>query len=342
MLKATMKYSAVSAKVMALYGKLLTEDDWRHLSACAGTADIIAYLRGLKDWSETVTALVPSPPAAKLQAAVLKKIYAEYERIYKFARLEDKNYLLFVLYRAEYGYLLDTLRRLSARGVPAMSAETTDFVRRRSLVNIGALESCTDFQGLVEAAKGSIYELPLKSLQINPETGLPDYREAAVLLENHYYKSVYAYISEDYKGLGRRELKKVLGTEADLLNIVSFLRLQRYFPASLGRADNLMIPVYDLLEPRVLKNLLATKSEAEAIEVLNKTACRRYLEGRDLHRLDALYNEAMEAFCRKIVKSPVPSICTPTAYMTLRELECEKLNRLIQAVDYGIDPKEVI
>ena len=339
MLRATMKYSGVSAKVMALYGRLLTEDDWRHLCACTSVSDFAGYLRICKDWSEM---LPSSLSVSTLQAAVLKKVFIEYERLYKFSYLEDKKYLLFTLYRAEYGFILDTLLRLQSNVPPTVNADATEFMRKHCLVDIGALESCTDFSGLLEAISGSIFEKPLKKLSLNQETGLPNYREAAVLFESQYYKTVFSYANNDYKGLGKKKLVKLLGTEADLLNIISLLRLHRYFPGSLKKADELLIPIYDLLEPKLLEALLAAKSEVEMLEVLKKSRCKKYLEGKNLQKLESLYYEAMEAFCRKIIKSPEPSICVPVAYLTLRELECKKLARLIEAVDYGVDPLEVL
>ena len=339
MLRATMKYSGISAKVKALYGKMLSEDDWRHLYACASVSDIALFLRNSKGWNEIQPSLLST---AALQETVLKKVFLEYERLYKFSFLEDKKYLLFVLYRAEYGFILNTLRRLQSGENPAANEEATEFVRRHSLADIRALEACTDYAGLLEAIKGSIYEVPLKRLPVNQETGLPNYRDAAILFESQYYKTVFSYLDKNYKGLGKKKLEKVLGTEADLLNIVSLLRLHRYFPGSLERANELLIPIYSLIEPILLKTLLTAKSESETLDMLRKSPCRKYLEGKDLQKLESLYYEAMEAFCRQIIKAPEPSICVPVAYLTLREFECKKLNRLIQAVDYGIEPEKVL
>ena len=339
MLRATMKYSGISAKVMALYGKLLTEDDWRHLYACTSVTDVAQYLRNSKDWSELQPSLMTTE---MLQETILKKIFSEYERLYKFSYIEDKKYLLFILYRAEYGFILDTLRRLQSKKPPIVNEDATEFVRRHSLADIGALESCTDYAGLLEAIKGSYFETPIKRLPLNQETGLPNYRDAAVLFENQYYKTVFSYIEKSYKGMGKKKLANVMGTEADLLNIVSLLRLQRYFPGSLDKAHELIIPVYSRLDPRLMKNLLAAKSEGETLDILSKSSCRKYIEDKDLQKLESLYYEAMEAFCRQIIKAPEPSICVPVAYLTLREFECKKLNRLIQAVNYGLEPEKVL
>lgn len=342
MLKATMKYSALSAKVKALYGKMLSEDDWRHLFSCASVSDIVSFLRNNKDWSETVIGLSSSPPLPRLQTAVLKRVYTEYERLFKFSSLEDKKYLIFTLNRADYGYVLETLRRLQSKQNPVKAMEMTDFMRKHSSVDISALESCTDFQGLMEAVSGSIYEQTLKRFPVNPDTGLPNYRDVETILESQYFKTVFSYAKNDYKGLGKKMLVEFLGTEADLINIVSILRLHRYFPSSLEKANELLIPIYNKLDEKLIDALVLAKTESEALDILRKSNCRRYLEGLDLQKLDSLYNDAMESLCKILIKSSNPSICVPVAYLILREMECKKLNRLIEAVDYGIDPKEVI
>ena len=339
MLRATMKYSGSSAKVKALYGRMLSEDDWRHLYACTSVSDIALFLRNSKGWNEISPAVMST---SALRETVLKKVFTEYERLYKFSYLEDKKYLLFTLYRAEYGFILNTLRRLQSGEAPVANEEATEFVRKHSLADIAALESCTDYAGLLEAISGSIYEKPLKRLPVVQETGLPSYRDAAILFESQYYKTVFSYIQQNYKGLGKKKLVKVLGTEADLLNIVSLLRLQRHFPGSLNRANELLIPIHSLIEPKLLEELLSAKSESELVKILEKSPCRGYLEGKDLQKLESLYYEAMEAFCRQIIKAPEPSICVPVAYLTLREFECKKLTRLIQAVDYGLEPEKVL
>jgi len=206
MLKATMKYSGVRAKVMALYGKLLTEDDFKHLCACTSISDITSYLRNNGDWSETINSLPASPSTDKLDAAIIRRIYLEYERLYKFSYLEDKKYLLFILYRAEYGFILDALRRLQSNSPTVQNTDVTDFMRRNSSVDLAGLESCTDYRGFLAAIGDSIYEKPLKRLTLSEETGLPNYRDAGFVLENHYYKTVFSYINNSYKGLGKQKL----------------------------------------------------------------------------------------------------------------------------------------
>ncbi|MEG1490758.1 MAG: V-type ATPase subunit [Oscillospiraceae bacterium] len=340
MLRATMKYGAVRAKVMALCGKLLKEDDWRRLCECTTVADIAAFLRNHPGWSDSVGELSTSPQ--KLKLIVSRRVFEDYEKLYKFSYLEDKKFLLFILCRTEYRLILDTLGSLGSDEHTLQTAYLTDFSRKYISFDVAALENCYTFPELLETVRGSIFAAPLARLHLNSATGLPDYSEAAVLLENSFYKTVFSYIKTKYNGRGKQKLAEALGAEADLLNIVSILRLQHYFPGSLVKADELLIPISDRLKPELQKQLQHASSEAEALELLRKSPCGKYFTENNPLNLESLYNGAMEAFCRKLMKTPEPSLCIPQAYLTLKELECKKLIRIIEAVNYGLDPKTAL
>ena len=342
MLKARMEYGAVYAKVMAMYGKLIKDDDWHRLCECKSVAEICALLRNHKGWSATLISLPSSPSAKVLQTAVRKKVYLEHEKLYKFLRIEDKKFLRFTLYRAEYDLILDALREKSAYELFPKSMELTDFIRANSAIDIDALEQSKNFAAVLAAVKGSIFEKPLSELKVNTETGKPSYWEAGVLLENTYFKEIFSYISHKYKGSGRKKLEETVGLEADLLNIVSIVRLLRSFPSSLERSDELLIPISARLKPELLSALKAAKSETEALDLLRRSPFGKCLEGVDAENIESFYYKSIEKFCRKLVKAAEPDIGVPQAYLVLKELECKKLNRVIEAVSIGVDPKSVI
>ncbi len=342
MLKARMEYGAVYAKVMAMYGKLLKQSEWQRLCECKNLTELCAQLRNYRAWSETMASLPPSVSAKVLQTAVSKRVYIEHEKLYKFLHIEDKKFLRFSLCRAEYDLILDTLRGKSPFELFPKSLELTDFIRANSTIDLDALEQSKSLSAVQNAVRGSIFEKPLSELKVNPETGKPNYWEVGVALENAYYREMFSYISHKYKGLGRKKLEESVGLEADLLNIVSVIRLLKSFPSSLERADELLIPITARLKPELLSALKSAKGENEAFELLRRSPFGKYFEGIAPSNIESFYYTSMEKFCRKLVKAAEPDIGVPLAYLTLKELECRKLNRVIEAVSLGVDPKSVI
>ncbi len=342
MLKQQMEYGAVSAKVMAMYGKMLKDDDWHRLCECKSVAEICAILRNHKGWSKVMSEIPPTPTTKMLETAVRKSVYEDYEKLYKFLQVEDKKYLRFFLYRAEYDFILDALTEKSSASQLPKTLSLTDYMKKNSSVDIDALEHSRNLTEILNAVKDSIYYKPLTELKPNPETGKPSYWEAGVVLENAYYKAIFSYLSRRYKGLGREKLKETLGLEADLINITGIIRIQRSFHSSLERANSLLIPVTYHLRPELMNALLEAKNEAEALDILRKSPLGKHLEGADTGRIESIFYNSMESFCRKLMRTAGADVSVPQAYLVLKELECKKLNRVIEAVNVGVDPKNVI
>lgn len=342
MLKSRMEYGAMSAKVLTLYGRLLKEDDWRRLYDCRTAGDIYSYLRGQEGWSAAIAALPPSPTPQMLELSVDKALYTDFEKLYRFSNLHDKEYFRFFVHRLEYEAILSAIvEKNAAERVPRSSA-VTELLHARSSLDIDALEQAKNFAAVQNAVRGSIYEKPLSEMKPDPATGMPSYWEAGILLENTYFKAMFAFLTKHYKGGGAAQLREMIGTEADLLNIISIIRLQRSFPASLERAEELLIPVYNRLKPDLRHALEAARSEMEAFDILKRSPFASSFENVDPKNLEAFYYGTMGKLCRKLVKPAEPDIGVPQAYLILKELECKKLMRVVETVGFGLDPKALV
>lgn len=150
----------------------------------------------------------------------------------------------------------------------------------------------------------------------------------ALSYDNKAYDELRRCIETSYRGLSRLALKKLLGTEADMLNVVYLLRLRR-FPASLPQAKTRLIPVrMELKEPLV--NALLTAPDDAAVAALLRGTPWEGLSGRSGAALDGAYEQHMANFCKKLVTGGEVSAAVPMAYMMLSELARLRLTRMIQ------------
>lgn len=342
MLKAYIRYGAVTTKVRAMYGRLLTPSDWTRLVGLKTLSDISAYLRSTPAWGAAMTAL----PAGELTPQVFFDVLndgvkAEYEKLYHFGSDTDRRLLEYAVYRAEYHAILSALVRLGSGGHSKLDlgAENAPLAEK-SKMNLSFIQSSASFEELLADTESTVYGDVLRRLP-RGQNGLPDFAGASAVLENRYYSATYDYLKEQGDEVSKK-LQDRLGLEADLLNICGVLRLHRSFPASLPEMKDLLIPIRGQLADSLLNALIAAPDEAAALKLLQGTPWGKYFPPEGSPNLELLSERAMEAFCRKLIVTGSVGAYFPQVYLTLREIERAKLIRVITAVYYGIDPATVL
>ncbi len=136
-------------------------------------------------------------------------------------------------------------------------------------------------------------------------------------------------------------LRRLAGAEADALNLVYILRLRR-FPASVEQAGLALIPVRDKLKPELVESLLRAKTDEDAIALLAPTPWGKSFGSMAPGALEREYEAYMRSFCVHIMASADPGMGPVLAFLTLKEEELGKLQRLIGAVEQGVDPRAVL
>lgn len=341
MLSATMKYGAVRAKVMALYGKMLGEEKTNKLCSCSNLAELAAVLRTCPEWSSNPALSGYAPNAEKLKNMVESSLISDYISLWHFCSVEDKIFLSFILRRLEMNAILLKLR--SFRGsVKPMNPDIEGLLRRKGSLNPDDLEQCVNYHELISAAGKTVYAASLEALRPQKGTELPDYRMVSMALENECFRHLFSYVGKNTEGRNRILLTELIGTEADLMNLVNILRIIKYFPASAAEGTKLLIPVYNKLKPQLAEKLMTAKSCEEAISMLSGTSLGRMASGLDLSKPERVYTVCLAALCHRLLMLPEPSVCTAQAYLTLKELECGRLIRIIDAINCGADPRSAI
>ena len=81
MLKARMKYGAVSAKVHAMYGKRITEEEWHRLSECSSVTEVLSVLKSQSGWGAYTSELTQRMGDEQIKGAVRAKQYVDLEKL---------------------------------------------------------------------------------------------------------------------------------------------------------------------------------------------------------------------------------------------------------------------
>jgi len=339
MLKPYLKYGAVTTKVRAMSGKLLSKADWAQIAGFKTLNELAAFLRGTPGWGERVAKLPGELTGRALQQSLRAGLKAEYMRLYRFGGNTDKRLLRSAVFRAEYHAILSALVRLGG-GAASDPGAREEPLAEKSKTGVALIELSASFEELLQNTAKTVYGEVLRRLP-RVKNGLPNFAEASEVLENRYYSAVYADLEE----LGAKvsgEVMERIALEADLLNICGILRLHRSFPTSLPEVKSLLIPIRGQLTETLQNSLIAAPEEAAALQLLRGTSWAKAFPSDQELNLERLSEQAMEAFCRGLIRTVEPGPFFPQAFLTLREIEYAKLSRVITAISYGISPAAVL
>jgi vacuolar-type H+-ATPase subunit C/Vma6 len=327
-------YEALATKAKAMYGKRLRHADYVRMAAMGSVKEIYADLRQHPVWGGAMGRVDEDNGIyhrAQLEGALREQIRLEYIRLSAFVPQSDRALMEFPVLRSELDGLLFTLTRLQAGRIKEVEPLPTAFIRH-SKTDERALPLCTDYDGLLEAAKESIYYDAL--LHLRPaDGGLPDYTVTESLLFSVYYSHVMKVIQKRYEGDVKRTLEKSVGSQVDMINIMHVLRLKHFFPET----DNfltVLLPTSYRLRPEQIRDMCAAQGPDGVLAVVDNTPYAQVFRGASVAQLQRLYVEARGKLNRRQLMMGKPSVYSAVAFLDLREMEMKELITVIETVKY--------
>lgn len=337
MIRALNTYGALCTKARALYGKRLRLSDFGHMAALGSERELLDYLGQQPGWSLAVSRLATEYGGyvgrVELEGALWEQMRQEYESLLHFAPRQDKALLAFPVLLAEHRAILANLRRLQAGHVRDIS--TTNKVLVHSRLDTRALSVSTGYDGVVAAARQTIYHAPLRQLRPAEEGALPDYAAAEMLLRSTYFSHMFRVIHKNYAGDTQKILLRAYGEQIDLLNIIHILRLKTYFPDT-ADCFTALFPFNYRLRPEFIRALCAAPDAPAVFGLLRASPYASSFEAMDVTEVEEYYRRAFYAFSRRQLITGGPSIYAAVAYLNLKELELRALVTVIESVKYGV------
>lgn len=326
-------YEALTTKVKAMYGKRLRWDDYIRMAHMGSVGEVYADLRQHPVWGPAVGRVGEGGRfgRARLEAALREQIREEYVRLTAFVPQKDMELMSFPVLRSELDGLLYTLTRLQAGRIKEVEPLPTAFILH-SKTDETALPLCTDYDGLLDAARESIYHDALLHLR-PPEGGLPDYTVAESLLFSVYYSHIINVVKKRYDGDLRKTLQRSIGSQVDMLNIMHILRLKRFFPEE----DNFLTVLFPFnykVTPEQIRAMCAADGPQGVLAVVAETPYAGTFRDADMNDLERLYAETLFRLSRRQLMMGKPSIYSAVAFLNLRELEMKELVTVIETVKY--------
>ena len=335
-------YYAVTAKVHALYGRRMTREDYHQLMAKKTVPEAAAFLQNHPGYRDRLAGLQTSNIHREALENALRGAYVdEYRRIFSFMELSDKELLRFPIYRGEQEAILSAMRQLTSSTMLEPVATWEAVLRKESQLDLPALPEVKDFSDIAAAAEKTIYGSALRRIA-SGENGPPSSAFVDNIMQVVYFAKLYQTVGKHYKGDTRRLLRQSLDEETDLMNLVQFLRLKRYFSPEDLRRYSFPLPCSSKLTKNYMQSLMGAKDYDEAFQMVLSGPYGKLFRSIEPTGLEAYLYTLQYNFSRRQLRAPKPSIYVPIAYLNLKEIEIRNVISIIECIRYRVGTEGLV
>lgn len=332
-----LEYSGLVTKTRAMSGRLLEEEDYVKLSEYETVDAFIAFLREAEGYAPIFASHEEIAHRGQVEAVIRDSLYADYEKLYRFARGEQRKGLDIIFFRYEVNVLKSCLQyaMTGSEYEPGYLKLVFDGHACFDAVMAGQARS---FSELLMAVAGTDYE---KLLLRMSENGQMTYADYAFGLDVYYYTNAWKRIQKIHDAKVKRIMRILLGTEIDWQNIMWIYRSKRFYKMNPTDIYVNIIPVNYRLTKIQLRRMIEAETVEEFKEILKMTSY--FTEKEAIVKLgdEITSRRIMEKTYRLVYRKYPMSLAPVLRYLYDKEHEIDLLTSVLEGIRYRIPSREI-
>lgn len=338
------EYSAIAAKLRAMYSKFLTKEDYGELLTKKSVNDICAYMKSTAGYGEALSGVSErSIHRGEMELLLYSEIMNEYVRIYNFIDHTKRKLIEFWFMRQEVEFLKREIRHIythEERSSDEVNQGRFDaFFKTHTKINRDIMSGAKSLSDCIEACANTPYSEPLK----RAESLGADLFSIGMMLDSHYYSAVWRTIGRNLKGEQEELFRKLLGSEIDMLNLMWIYRGKKYFDFPNEIIFTYLLPVRYRLTEDTVKQLVNTDGAARFTELAAElTSYGRLFENCDNGIFpEENFRYLFSGYSRNIFVNHTESLAAIYAYLNLKEVEFDNITTITEGIRYSLNSESI-
>ena len=338
-MSSAMASNAILAKARAMYGKSLSETDYKQLMDCRNVPEVAAYLKSRTCYKSALTGLNESDVhRGQLEPMLRQDIYFDVFALSRYAKDKSLVFTDFIISEMEIEQIIRCLTLLNIGRPDEYVYSMPLSLGKYARISLDKLTAVRSFDDILSALAGSKYVPVLKKFRPKESENV----NIALLeaeLNNLNYGMVMQAVEESKKGRDREELKEVISAMLDFRNISRIIRLKRYFKYTGDMIKPFLIP-YGKLSNKTVDMLCNAESAKDVFELARSTYLGRLMSKLQYNDTTQMANVMLSEYCKHHLRlSPNPTIVM-ISYVYLKEIEISNIINIIEATRYGLSADE--
>lgn len=336
-------YGGIVTKIRAMQGHLLSDEDFRMLSALPDVQALTDFLREHPGYKEALEKMGShgnhrEPIEQRLTDALLN----DYVRIYHFSSGELRSFLKYYVRRFEVRFIKSMLTRAAVLDkddeIPLSHAEQDRkaFYDRYTCLDFERLTAASSVEEVIEGLSDTPYALPLRRAA---ESGRADMFRYETAIDLFYFSELW----KSRKEIGGEDedlLTEFLGTRADLLNMWQIHRARTWYRMDPVEIYAITLPMLYRISKNDIRALVEAPSAEQFEAVLKDTWYARKYPELSSETLPHMYTAINRDIIRSAARRSPYSIATPYYYLYSKEHEIYRLTSLTECLRYALPPEE--
>ena len=333
--------NATVAKMHAVYGRRLRQEDYNALLSCTSVSDAADYLKRSTYFSKVLENVnTESIHRGNLENILRRSLMERYFQILRFEKIAENEFYNFIIIKTEIDEILICILHLNA-GTSDHINTLPIYMNKYTSFNLMELAKVGSYAELLALTEKTPYSAILKKYQPD-EKGHIDY-PALELELNTYYSRRLAESLKLFGGETEKRLRDFIGSQIDIKNIINSYRMKRFFNADAEDIRSRMIPIYMRISQQKMDELYNARDDKEFMQRFSQTYYGREIAAKGFDMSDpetALIRFRYLQIKRAFSRSTAAPECFYT-FIQLADIEVKNIIRIIEGIRYSLPTKEI-
>ena len=323
------KYPNINAKLKAMYANRLTKENIEDMIKQNSIKNVVLLLKSKSDIFKNSDGNIDKLEIEKL---LDESLINDILKIKKLLNKEDNKLFDMFLRQYEIKCVKSILRKLySEDNTNDIIIENVKMWTNSLFDEIKGIETIENFEAFFKAIERMEHYNFIKKYQ-NQE--IVNIFEIENEIDKLYFEELYDSVKFN------KNLKDIVGSEIDLLNIEWIIRIKKFYNFDTQRLLNMLINRYYKIKPNILKDIIEKNSFDDINSILNKTCYKNVFSSEND------FEENTDTFLYKInyktFKEDSISIAYIFAYINLVDYENNDIINVVEGIRYNMDKAEII
>ena len=323
------KYPNINAKLKAMYANRLTKENINDLIKQSNVKNVVLMLKNKSDLFKNTQENIDRLEIEKLlDESLLNDIL----KIKKLLNKSDNALFDIFLRQYEIKCVKSILRKLySDDKTDDIIVQNVKMWTLQLFNEIKGIETIENFDDFFQAIKRMGHYSLIKKYQNNENINIFEIENE---IDKLYFENLYDKVKSN------NNLKKIIGSEIDLLNIEWIIRIKRFYNFDKQRLFQVLIDRYYKIKPNQLKDIINANSFDKIKTILSKTVYKNVFISETDFENNA--DRFLYQINYKVFKEDVLSIAYIFAYINLVDYENNDIINVIEGIRYNLDKGEII